>query len=63
MTSPRREPEILPPNETTPLPPDLDEPPSKGPSLILLYSILAVVLFVAIALAALIVRPFALRAR
>ncbi|HEV2214304.1 MAG TPA: hypothetical protein VGR64_03370, partial [Terracidiphilus sp.] len=63
MTNPRREPDILPPNETTPPPHESDDPPSKGPSLVLLYSILAVVLFVAIALAALIVRPFALRAR
>lgn len=40
--------------------PSNDEP-SKGPSLILLYSLIALALAAAIGLAALIVRPFYLR--
>ena len=63
MTNPRPDPEILPPAHTPPQTPDSDESPSKGPSLVLLYTSLPVVLLAAIALAALIVRPFYLRAR
>ena len=63
MTNPRREPDILPPVQDPPQTPDSDECPSQGPSLVLLYTILAVVLLAAIALAALIVRPFYLRTR
>jgi len=37
------------------------DPPAKGPNLILLYSLIALALAVAIGLAALIVRPFYLR--
>ena len=38
-----------------------DGEPSPGPNLVLLYSLIALALFVAIALAAWIVRPFYLR--
>ena len=47
--APRLEPEILSP---------MDEEPSKGPNLIVLYSILALALAVAIGLAVFIVLPF-----
>jgi hypothetical protein len=62
MTAPRRDPEILPPDQTPPPAPEPDDPPSKGPSLVLLYSILAVVMLFAMFIAALIVRPFYLKA-
>ncbi|HEU5457576.1 MAG TPA: hypothetical protein VFU68_03050 [Terracidiphilus sp.] len=55
MTDPSPKPDILPPA------PEQDNPPDQGPSLVLLYSILAGVLLLAIFLAALIVRPFYLR--
>ncbi len=38
-----------------------DSEPSPGPNLVLLYSLIALALFAAIALAAWIVRPFYLR--
>lgn len=47
--APGRDSEILPPT---------DEGPSKGPSLVLLYSILAFALLVAVGLAVFIVLPF-----
>ncbi len=47
--APRSEPEIMSPT---------DEEPSKGPSLVLLYSILALALLVAMGLAVFIVLPF-----
>ncbi|MGB6974065.1 MAG: hypothetical protein WBD67_05230 [Terracidiphilus sp.] len=50
------------PPEPAQLPaPNDEDPPSKGPSLVLLYSILAAVLLISMFLAALIVRPFYLR--
>ncbi|HVC47561.1 MAG TPA: hypothetical protein VND90_09975 [Terracidiphilus sp.] len=65
--APRREPTILPP-EPPPDPtpnrqsvPEPDDPPSQGPSLVLLYSILGIVLLISMFIAALIVRPFYLR--
>ncbi len=47
-------------HESTPTEPDPehDESPSKGPNLVLLYSILALALLVAIGLAVSIVLPF-----
>ena len=47
--APGREPEILSPT---------DEEPSKGPSLVLMYSVLAFALLVAMGLAVFIVLPF-----
>ena len=47
---PKSEPEVLPPD-------DQDEP-SRGPSLFLLYGILAIVMVIAMGIAALIVLPF-----
>ncbi len=41
-----------------PEPPETDDEPSKGPNLILLYSLLALALLIAIGFAALIVLPF-----
>lgn len=38
--------------------PDVEEPPSRGPNLILLYSLIAVALATAIGLALTIVMPF-----
>ncbi len=48
------DPEILPPSEAG----DSGEKPSSGPSLTLLYSVIALALAAAIALAAMIVLPF-----
>lgn len=51
----------LPPDPAQLPTPDAEEEPSQGPSLVLLYSILAAVLVISMAIAALIVRPFYLR--
>jgi hypothetical protein len=64
-TNPRRSPAIL-PQETAQSSAhepaaEVEDPPSQGPSLVLLYSILAVVLLLAMFIAALIIRPFHLR--
>ena len=55
------DPEILPPAEPA-IPPQAEaEEPGKGPSLSLLYGLLAVAFAAAIAFALLIVRPFYVR--
>ncbi|HEU5350309.1 MAG TPA: hypothetical protein VFU55_01840 [Terracidiphilus sp.] len=63
MTDPRREPDILPPQsaQSSAPEPEPGDPPSQGPSLVVLYSILGLVLLVSMFIAALIIRPFALR--
>jgi hypothetical protein len=50
------DPEIPPPPEI--LPPEDQDKPSKGPSLFLLYAILAFIMLLAMGVAALIVLPF-----
>jgi hypothetical protein len=45
-------------SDSDPNPSDQEEPPSKGPNLVLLYSLIALALVAAIVFALLIVMPF-----